>query len=250
MSRLGSAGIGAAAIGWGRTSVAEELERFLASILAETDNADLAARLRPLAMHLSCASGTSAGLPDSAAHYVWIARGNAKLVAHGASERRHVLEFHFAGDLVLVPARQSRGFTLEAIDACELVVFPATGLHEIARTDARLALALLERMTGALAQSREGMVTLGRKRAIERVAGFLLSIRARLGASSANGSAIMLPMSRRDIGDNLAITVESISREVGRLRKDCLIETPARARVCILDAKSLASRADIFAGAA
>lgn len=230
--------------------MAEKLDRFLASILTETDNADLAARLRPLALHLSCAAGTSAALPDCAAHYVWIARGNAKLVAHGASKRKQVLEFHFAGELVLVPARQSCGFTLEAIDACELVVFPAAGLNEVARTDARLALALLESMTGALAQSREGMVTLGRKRAIERVAGFLLSIRERVGAGGAKDGAIMLPMSRRDIADNLAITVESISREVGRLRNDRLIETPARAKVCILDTDGLARRADIFAGAA
>jgi len=230
--------------------VEDIFDRFLASILPEGTNAEIAARLRSLALPLRCESGLSASLAQDAAHYVWLASGNAKLTAHGASGRRQVVEFHFAGDLMLMPAQQVQGFSLDAIDACEVLAFPADDMRALARADAGLAVVLLERMTGALARSRDVVVTLGRKRAMERVAGFLLSIRDRVSPGSSNGVPIILPMSRRDIGDNLAITVESISREVGRLRKDRLIETPARARVCILDPQGLASRADIFAGAA
>jgi CRP-like cAMP-binding protein len=223
----------------------DNLDRFLAHILPGVAVAALAKRLRPLAKTVLVEPGQGAGLAGGADHYVWIARGNAKLVAHGARRRDQVVEFHFAEDLVLIPARRAHEFSLDAITACELLVLPAEDLRAAAADFPAFALALLGRMESALARSRDILVTLGRKRAIERVAGFLLAIRERVARGDNGNGMILLPMSRRDIGEYLAITVESISREVGRLRKDRLIETPARAKVCILDAAGLADSAGL-----
>jgi CRP/FNR family transcriptional regulator len=229
--------------------LADTFDSFLSALLPNGASADLAARLRPVGRELRLSSSHSADLLHDAAHYIWIAHGNAKLVARGANGRQQVIEFHFADDLMLMPERGSHNYSLVAISPCELVVLPAFELQEVARDNPDLAIILLQRMTSALAISRENSLILGRKRAIERVAGFLLSIRARVTMSDISSSSVLLPMSRRDIGDHLAITVESISREVGRLRSEQLIETPGRAKACILDPDGLADRAGFFAGA-
>lgn len=230
--------------------LAETFDRFIASLLPQGASADLAACLQPAARLLRVPRGGSAELPQDAAQYVWLALGSAKLVAHGAGQSGQVLQFHFAGDLVLVPACQSHNYSLVATTPCEMLAIPAAALHDAVQDDGELALALLERMAAELARARALSLTLGRKRAKERLAAFLLSIRSRVRGLCSADAPIILPMSRRDIADHLAITVESISREVGQLRGERLIDTPARAMVSVLDPHRLADRAGFLAGAA
>ena len=82
---------------------------------------------------------------------------------------------------------------------------------------ADFALALLERVNGLLARSRDNLVMLSGKGVMERVAGFLLAIRNRLSVFEKLNEFIVLAISRRDITDDLAITVERVSREIGHL---------------------------------
>ena len=230
--------------------MATPFECFLEEVLPGGVPDGLADRLRHIARALPTARGTNAALDRDGDHYVYILRGTAKLVAQASGGREQVVAFHFAGDLVHVPRASPHRYALAAITACELLVFDAGDALDVARSDARFAVVLLERMIGSLARAREVAVTLGRKRALERVATFLLSVRDRGSPQAAAEEDIALPMSRRDIAVNLAITVESISREVGHLREEHLIETPARARVRILDPVGLARRAGLLAGAA
>jgi len=230
--------------------LADTFDHFLANLLPHGASADLRAHLQPAARVLRVATGDSADLLQDAAYYVWIARGTAKLVAHGAGKQRQVVEFYLAGDLALVPARHAHAYWLDAIKPCELLALPAAALHDAARGNGDLALALLERMAADLARSRGLSLTLGRKRTMERVAAFLLSVRHRLCMAGGADKPFVLPMSRLDIGDHLAITVESISREVVQLRMERLIATPVRATIAILDPPRLAKRAGFLAGAA
>ena len=66
---------------------------------------------------------------------------------------------------------------------------------------------------GELRHAENHMLLLGRKTAMERVATFLMETDRRLAVAG----MIALPMCRRDIGDYLGLTLETISRALSQL---------------------------------
>lgn len=67
---------------------------------------------------------------------------------------------------------------------------------------------------GELKHAQDHMLLLGRKSAMEKVATFLLEMDRRLATSG----IMALPMSRRDIGDYLGLTLETVSRALSQLQ--------------------------------
>jgi len=71
------------------------------------------------------------------------------------------------------------------------------------------------------------MVTLGRETASDKIASFLLLIarNINLGAASSDGSAAAfdLPLTRANIADFLDLTIETVSRQLTKLRAEAVI---------------------------
>ena len=89
------------------------------------------------------------------------------------------------------------------------------------------------------------MVTLGRKNAAERVASLLLLIATRSpGASTDNGDSATfdLPIGRADMADFLGLTIETVSRQINKLRNDGVISMSSHRPVVIPDLAALRSR--------
>lgn len=195
-----------------------------------------------------CAMGESAHLAKGAqlapdAHddrLVFIASGSAKLVA----PVHQVLAFQFPGDLVSV-LRQSASapwgdFRLAALSPCALVIFPADRFLDVAQGDPAVLRAVLTRSLQALHRSRNRMMQMGHKSAGARIADFLVSMAERLADCTAGACAFSLPMSRRDIGDSLGLTIETVSRQLTELREAGLVVTEGRSNVCLSDVAALA----------
>jgi CRP/FNR family transcriptional regulator len=83
---------------------------------------------------------------------------------------------------------------------------------------------LLEQTLNELDEARDWMLTLGRKTAGEKVASFLLLIATHAFPDNESDTVTFdLPMSRTDIADFLGLTMETVSRQLTKLRKDDVI---------------------------
>ncbi|WP_285711691.1 Crp/Fnr family transcriptional regulator [Erythrobacter oryzae] len=181
---------------------------------------------------------------------VWLASGAAKLVARGTAAQNaaqasampggQVLAFHFAGDLVSVLRQKDGDFRLVALTPCELVIFPSDAFLDSAQGDPAVLRSVLTRSLQALHRSRTRMMQMGHKSAAARIADFLVSMAERLADCSTGTCAFALPMSRRDIGDSLGLTIETVSRQLTELREAGLVETEGRSKVALTDVAALA----------
>lgn len=188
-------------------------------------------------------------LPDeSEDRFVFLAKGATKLVAYAALGREQIVAFHFANEIISIPARRAHAYTLVALRDCEALAFAADDFLDLAAKYSALMRTMVSSTLGSLHRSREKSIALGRKTARERVAGFLVGMGERIGSPEGNRCILQLPMSRRDIADSLGLTIETISRQLGDLRDEGLVETSGRSTVRLLDLASLARSAGHLAG--
>jgi CRP/FNR family transcriptional regulator len=123
-------------------------------------------------------------------------------------------------------------------------VFERADFDHFAREHPRLEHKLLERTLGELDRTRRWMLLLGRMNAEQKVASFLLEMADRLGNGVAGAqTSLILPVSRQQIADVLGLTIETVSRQLTRLRSAGAIELPSRREIILRDRADLEQRA-------
>ena len=220
----------------------------------------IADRLCALGDQRQLTKGEALASDPQADRLVYLASGAAKLIARpvagpgllpgappDSAATVQVLAFHFAGDMVSVLRQGSEGsaedFRLIALAECRLLAFATDDFLDVAQADPVVLRWVLTRSLQALHRSRTRMMQLGHKSARQRIADFLVSMAERLGGSTSGECRLMLPMSRRDIGDALGLTIETVSRQFTELREAGLIETRGRSLVQLRDIAALAQAA-------
>jgi CRP/FNR family nitrogen fixation transcriptional regulator len=133
-----------------------------------------------------------------------------KLLSDG---RRQIGAFHLAGDIFGLDNGTEHRFTAEAIVNTTVRLIKRRSLEMVAESDALVSRNLLSMTTSNLQHAEDHMLLLGRKTAVERVATFLLEMDRRLAVAG----MLALPMCRRDIGDYLGLTLETVSRTLSQL---------------------------------
>jgi len=136
-----------------------------------------------------------------------------KLLSDG---RRQIGAFHLPGDVFGLDPGSAHRLTAEAIVDTTVRLIKRRSLEQAAGMTAQVARSLWTMTAGELRHAEDHMLLLGRKNAMERVASFLLEMDRRLA-----GTGMMaLPMCRRDIGDYLGLTLETVSRALSQLHND------------------------------
>jgi CRP/FNR family nitrogen fixation transcriptional regulator len=162
-----------------------------------------------------------------------------KLLSDG---RRQIGAFHLPGDIFGLENGDVHRFTAEAIVDTTVRLVKRQSLERMAKTDPAMVQSLLTMTTANLEHVENHLLLLGRNTARERVAAFLLEMNGRLIAAS----VIALPMNRRDIGDYLGLTTETVSRvfnafqRTGYLR---FLDQPKQRQFVVLNAAGLAGAA-------
>jgi CRP/FNR family transcriptional regulator, anaerobic regulatory protein len=140
----------------------------------------------------------------------------------------HIVRFLLPGDVAALDAFAGGVHVTEAIalEDCEVCVIPAERIDLLAacnRTVGKLELTLL---AAGLADADCHGAAIARLTASQRVARFLLDLSHRWGERGFSAKRFRLPMGRREIGDHLGLTMETVSRVLSDLRGRGIIALP------------------------
>jgi CRP/FNR family transcriptional regulator len=127
---------------------------------------------------------------------------------------------------------------------------PDNAIEKLIRSEPGFGQAILFLTASELAETREQMLSLGRKSAAEKLATFLLRISRRSMAIGQSGNILSIPMKRSEIADFLGLTIETVSRTFTRLRVARVIQLQANSQVEVIDMEQLKSIAEGEATAA
>ena len=181
---------------------------------------------------------------DSASHVYKVEVGHVCIYKLMSDGRRQVIDFAYPGDLIGLGALKEHAANAQVTTRTRVRCLAIATLHQVVRADAQLGLKLYEAMSRELLAARDLLFTVSQRTAMERVAGFLISLSRRNERNGDDPSEFVLPMTRNDIADFLGLTIETVSRTFTRLRGEGLIDLAQSVLVTIVDTEALAELAE------
>ncbi|MEM6303452.1 MAG: Crp/Fnr family transcriptional regulator [Pseudomonadota bacterium] len=177
---------------------------------------------------------------DRARDFASVTKGVAKMVRCAEDGRSQIVGLLFPKDFVggpiLFEASARELYSIEAVTELHLCLFSRAGFRKVLLEHPALEHRLLNQALDELQLAREWMVLLGRKTAAERVASFLLYVGEKMQAQPGDcATGFDLPVSRADIADFVGLTVETVSRQITKLRKAQIIVMDGPKHVVSLD---------------
>ena len=174
-------------------------------------------------------------------HSLYVVRsGCFKTVYTDFSGSEQVLGFPMCGDLMGADGIDSGHYNSTAIslDTSEVVIVPLTSLARLVYECPSLEALLYRVLSRELVRVQNMAWTLGTLGAESRVAAFLLTQSARLGALGYSRCSFNLRMTRQEIGSYLGLKLETVSRALSALNASGVIQVNQRS-VDIVDADAL-----------
>jgi CRP-like cAMP-binding protein len=187
---------------------------------------------------------------DPAEHLFVIATGKVKLVRHTLGGQNVLLDILSAGDLfgsLAVLGDDTYPDTAQAQTACCVLDIGASDFRAVLQGHPSAALGALDFVAARLRDAHETVSQLSSATAEARIAAVLLKLAQKLGVERHDAILIQMPLSRQDIAEMTATTVETASRVMSQFRKDGLIES-GRQWVSLTNPDGLAEVAEIDQG--
>lgn len=158
------------------------------------------------------------GQGDQAAWCYRILSGCVRTVRLMEDGRRQIGEFLMAGDMLGFDTLGTYDFAAEAVSDVVVRRYPRRMVDRLAESNVALTRRLRDMTSINLRLAHGRLILLGRKTASERIASFLLEMAERL--PEVRPDVLELPMGRADIADHLGLTIETVCRVLGHLRRD------------------------------
>lgn len=153
--------------------------------------------------------------------------------------RRQILALLLPGDFFGFASRGTYDYAVEAIvEGTTIASYSRHVVEALADAEPKLAREIREVAFETMSQLQAQLLILGSITATEKVASFLLAMAAR--SRTARSDQILLPVSRYDIADCLAVSVETVSRSLTVLKHRGVIALPGTRTVTIVDRDALA----------
>lgn len=164
--------------------------------------------------------------------YYNITRGVVKLTKLMPDGRQQIVGLQFPDELMGDTFQLHSSVSAETANEVQVCSFPSRIMNELLESSPALGRQLHLQAVRELNEARTTMLMLGRKTAHERVASFLLLLIRNLhldnrpNSDGPNSQSVTfeLPMRRLDMADFLGLTIETVSRQLTKLRKSGMIE--------------------------
>jgi CRP-like cAMP-binding protein len=152
--------------------------------------------------------------------------------------RRQIVDLLLPGDVFGFTPGEDYDTSVEAVaEGTVVAAYPRKRVESLADCDPQLAREIRQVAFLALARLQAQLLILGRITALEKVGSFILEMATRL--STEHGNSVALPMSRYDIADYLAVSVETVSRALTDLKHRGVIKLSGTRIVRIVDRDAL-----------
>lgn len=183
---------------------------------------------------------------DGGETYSNILSGVVKLVRLMADGRQQIVGLQFAPDFLGRPFSPEADMLTEAATDVKLCSFPKAVLERFIKEVPEMEHLMHTQHMRELDEARDWMLTLGRKNAQEKVVSFLLLVAKHCDPEREDDDRveISLPLKRADIADFLGLTIETVSRQLTKLRKDGVIEFVDRRTILVTSLDRLSGLAD------
>jgi CRP/FNR family transcriptional regulator len=179
-----------------------------------------------------------------------IQSGVMKISSTTARGSEAIVGLAYPGDFIGRPFAGASDHDVMALTDVELCVFHRAAFERVISNHDRMERLLLQRTIAELDRARDWLLRMAHATAGARVAGFLNDMRRRLGTNDcqrgANSTAPQrfdLPLSRGEMADLLGLTIETVSRQMTRLRAAGIIELPGGRGIIVRQPDALAAAA-------
>lgn len=155
--------------------------------------------------------------------------------------RDQVTGFQMAGELLGLDGIGTDRHTCDAValEDSQVCVIPYGQLEHLSREFTDLQRQFHKVMSREIVRDHGVMLLLGSMRAEERLAAFLLNLTQRLKARGFSPTALVLRMTREEIGTYLGLKLETVSRCFSKFQEEGVLQVRQR-QVRILDQAALA----------
>ena len=175
--------------------------------------------------------------------------GAIKLTKTLPDGRQQIVGLLFAPDFLGRAYSKNNPYTAEAATDVEICTFPNAAFERLVGEYPGLQQRLFQHTLDELDAARDWMLLLGRKTAEEKVASFLYMLARRsmltgcVHKANQGAAAFELPLTRSDIADYLGLTIETVSRQLTRLKTSNVVRLSTNRLIMVPDLDRLAQTA-------
>jgi CRP/FNR family transcriptional regulator len=196
--------------------------------------ANEAARLDGLASHRNLESGAYLFHQHTPARSVYMLEEGILMMERSSSTgRRQVMAFIHPGNFIGITHNEHYEFTVSALRDARISEIPLKSFIDLQDNVPQLKDNVRRIGGNILAHTLDQVFALGQKKAHERVCFLLKQLSGR--QPSGQEHMIDLVMTRQDIADYLGLTIETVSRAFGKLKREKVIDIYSAHTVEILD---------------
>lgn len=145
-----------------------------------------------------------------------ILSGTVAIERNGSSGKRQILKFLNPPDFIGAASTPRYPNLATALTDVTTICYPRGPFDKALRVSPDFSENFRNSLTRMLEASNDHVFIVGQRSSIERIASFLLMLRA--SQANADHNFVNLPMTRTDIADFLGLTIETVSRAFGSLK--------------------------------
>lgn len=213
-------------------------------IFSSLDESDLE-KLASIIIHREYKKGETILMEGEKSESVVIMHGgSAKAYKYTPEGREQILyvfaEGDFFGETNLL-RNQLATFSVEALQPVKTCMITKSQFQLLIQNHPNMGLKIIEELGYRMGRLENALQSMGIRNVDARISGLLLDFANKYGTNDTKGTIVHLPLSREGIANYLGIARETVSRKLGQLENEGIIQTLNNKSILIKDDEGLKS---------